>query len=252
MRTAGPVARRSPNPYSAGHVSGRRRRDAERPDAPSHRLGGGRGPELRAVSPACAVLAGTMICSSLQRVACRWVPTVVAAPTRDRSAAVFCLRLRRDGGEEVDQSAVGVAQDYRAVAPRHVGRLQDDLGNGLGDEALDPLPVASTSSTHSSANTERFWPGTGPASPSIPTVAGAPMAMVPVGVRSSAKTGTGRVTGRPVNCSQKVARRSTSWVMMRTETKSMTVPFAAEGGGVGVAKFALIRLDGRRRSLPAR
>ncbi len=26
------------------------------------------------------------------------------------------------------------------------------------------------------------------------------MAMVPVGVRSSAKTGTGRVTGRPVNC----------------------------------------------------
>jgi len=49
-----------------------------------------------------------------------------------------------------------------------------------------------------------------PASPSIATVTGAPMAMVPAGVRSSAKTGTGRVTGRPVNCSQKVARRSTS------------------------------------------
>jgi len=43
--------------------------------------------------------------------------------------------------------------------------------------------------------TERFWPGTGAASPSIPTVAGAPMAMVPVGVRSSAKTGTGRAAG---------------------------------------------------------
>ena len=53
-------------------------------------------------SPACAVLAGTMICSSLQRVACRWVPAVVAAPARDWSEAVFCLRLRRDGGEEVD------------------------------------------------------------------------------------------------------------------------------------------------------
>src|SRR6476659_7048769 len=40
--------------------------------------------------------------------------------------------------------------------------------------------------------------------------------------------------------------------MTRTETKSMTVPLAAEGGGAGVAKFVLIRLDGRRRSLPAR
>ena len=84
---------KSPNPYWAGHVSGRRPRDAERPDlgaravrqarvkqpdAPLHRLGGGR--SCGAASPACAVLAGTMICSSLQRVACRWVPTVVAAP----------------------------------------------------------------------------------------------------------------------------------------------------------------------------
>ena len=49
--------------------------------------------------------------------------------------------------------------------------------------------------------------------PSIPTVAGAPMAMVPAGVFSSAKTGTGLVGGRPVTCSQKVARRSTSWVI---------------------------------------
>ena len=60
------------------------------------RLCGGHGPELRAASLACAVLAGTMIFSSLKRVACRWVPAV-AAPTRDRSEAVFCLRLRRDG-----------------------------------------------------------------------------------------------------------------------------------------------------------
>src|SRR5215469_8841476 len=48
--------------------------------------------------------------------------------------------LRGDGGEEVDQSAVGVAQDYRAVAPRHVGRLEHDLGDGLGNEAFDSLP----------------------------------------------------------------------------------------------------------------
>ena len=54
------------NPYWAGHVSGRRRRDAERPDlgaravrrarvkqsdAPSRRLGGGGGPELRGSKP---------------------------------------------------------------------------------------------------------------------------------------------------------------------------------------------------------
>ena len=32
----------------------------------------------------------------------RWVPTVVAAPAGDWSEAVFCLRLRGDGGEEVD------------------------------------------------------------------------------------------------------------------------------------------------------
>jgi len=43
-----------------------------------------------------------VICSSLRRVICRWVPPVVAAPARDWSEAVFCLRLRRDGGEEVD------------------------------------------------------------------------------------------------------------------------------------------------------
>jgi hypothetical protein len=55
-----------------------------------------------AASPACAVLAGTVICSSLQRVGCRWVPAVVAAPARDWSEAVFCPRLRREGGEEVD------------------------------------------------------------------------------------------------------------------------------------------------------
>jgi hypothetical protein len=79
------------------------------------------------------------------------------------------------------------------------------------------------------------------AAPSIPTVAGAPMAMVPAGVLSSAKTGTGRVAGRPVTCAQKVARRSTSSVMTRTETKSMAGPFASEGGGVVVAVFAFRR-----------
>src|SRR5215470_10924835 len=68
---------------------------------------------------------------------CRaWWP----APAGDGSEAVHCLRYRSDGGEEVDQSAVGVAQDYRAVAPRHVGGLEHDLGDGLGDEALDVLP----------------------------------------------------------------------------------------------------------------
>src|SRR6516164_1501003 len=99
-------------------------------------------------------------------------------------------------------------------------------GTVWGTRPLTRSQVASTSSTRSSMKTERFWPGTGAAAPSIPTVAGAPMAMVPVGVLSSAKTGTGRVAGRPVTCSQKVARRSTSWVITRTETKSMTVPFA--------------------------
>jgi hypothetical protein len=63
------------------------------------------------------------------------------------------------------------------------------------------------------------------------------MAMIPAGVLSSAKTGTGRAAGRPVTCSQKVARRSTSSVMTRTETKSMAGPSAAEDGDVVAAVF---------------
>jgi glycosyltransferase involved in cell wall biosynthesis len=47
--------------------------------------------------------------------------------------AVPRLCLRSNGGEQVDQSSVGVAQDHRAVAPRHVGWLQYD-------EVLDPFP----------------------------------------------------------------------------------------------------------------
>jgi hypothetical protein len=47
--------------------------------------------------------------------------------------AVPRLCLRSDRGEEVDQSSVGVAQDHRAVAPRHIGWLQYD-------EVLDPFP----------------------------------------------------------------------------------------------------------------
>jgi hypothetical protein len=70
-----PCADGPPNPYWAGHVSGRRRRNAERPGlgaravrqarvnqpgAPLRRLGGGRGPGLRAASGLCRS-AGTVI-----------------------------------------------------------------------------------------------------------------------------------------------------------------------------------------------
>src|SRR5262245_26689897 len=141
--------------FSAGHVSGRRQRNAEGRDlgsravrrarvkqsgAPSRRLGGGRGPQLRAARLTCAVLAGTMISSLLQRVAAGGCRPWWRHPPRVGQRPYFAFASGVRGGEEVDQPAVGVAQDYRAVAPRHVGRLQDDLGDGLGDEALDSLP----------------------------------------------------------------------------------------------------------------
>ena len=91
---------RSPNPYWAGHVSGRRRRDAERPDrgaravrrarvkqpdAPSHRLGGGRGPALRGSKP-------RLCCSG-------WHDDLLLATTR-------CLSVGADRGGGTYQGSV--------------------------------------------------------------------------------------------------------------------------------------------------
>src|SRR5262249_33944746 len=142
-------------------------------------------------------------------------PSVFHATARMMSVSapppkiIAMVHLLPDGMEEVDEVAVGIAEEQRAVAPRLVRRLEPQTPH----ERLRPGPhprvraairpgSASPWSTRKSTIVERFAAGVAAPGLRASIFRCEVNASTPPGVRSSAYSpGSSRVTARPVTAS---------------------------------------------------